>query len=145
MAGNGGETPIIIHDGSLTLESAVPWKDFTGSGHSKVHPHTHKQVRQVSIDVAGQSQTVTVEGKKCAVAVQYGPSAVTVTTGPDGKGLHVETDFASFQDGATPNLLAHKETDHKISHVKVACGNETPVDQNVSGGTRIEISYRPVV
>ncbi len=143
MPGNGGgETPIIITDGSLTMESAVPWTDFTGSDseHTLTHPHGDKSVRQVSVTISGQNQIVPVDGQKCHVAVQYGPTAVTVTTGPDGKGLDVSTDFASFQRDQ-PNLMAHKDKGHKISHVTVSSGDKKRVDQSAAGGTRIEIAY----
>jgi hypothetical protein len=137
------DTPIIIADGSLTIESAVPWANYTGSGsNTKVHPHTGKSATEVVIGMPGNNRTVTFSGEKCTVAVRYATTDITVTTGDDGKGLQVITDFSSFHDGATPNHLARNDASSKISHVTVKQGDQTKFDSGASGGTRVTIHYQ---
>jgi hypothetical protein len=137
------DTPIIIADGSLTIESAVPWASFSGSGaNTKVHPHTGKSVTKVVIAMPGNNRTVTFSGQKCTVAVRYASTDITVTTGNNGKGLQIITDFGSFHAGATARHLAHNNATSKISHVTVTQGNQTAFDSNASGGTTITISYQ---
>jgi hypothetical protein len=137
------DTPITIADGSLTIESAVPWASYSGSGSNmKVHPHTGKSAAKVVIGRPGNNQTVTFSGEKCTVAVRYASTDITVTTGDDGKGLKVTTDFSSFRDGATPNLLAHNDASSKISHVTVTQGKRTAFDSGASGGTTVTIHYQ---
>ena len=138
------DTPIIIADGSLTIESrGVPWDSYSNSGgNTKVHPHTGKSVPQVVIAMPGNNQTVTFSGQKCTVAVRYASTDITVTTGDNGQGLRVMTDFGSFHAGATPRHLAHNNANAKISHVTVTQGNQTAFDSAASGGTTITISYQ---
>jgi YbbR domain-containing protein len=137
------DTPIIIADGSLTIESAVPWASYTGSGsNTKTHPHTGKSVADVVIGMPGNDRTVTFSGEKCTVAVRYASTDITVTTGDNGKGLQVITDFSSFHDGATPNQLAHKDDSSKISHVTVTQGDQTAFNRGASGGTTVTIHYQ---
>jgi hypothetical protein len=136
------DTPIIIADGSLTIESAVPWASYTGSGsNTKTHPHTGKSASKVEIHMSDKDKTVTFSGEKCAVAVRYASTDITVTTGDDGKGLQVITDFSSFHDGATPNQLAHNDDSSKISQVTVKQGDQTKFDSGASGGTTVKIHY----
>jgi hypothetical protein len=137
------DTPIIIADGSLTIESAVPWASYSGSGQNpRVHPHTGKSVTKVVIAMPGNNRTVTFSGQKCTVAVRYASTDITVTTGNNGRGLQVMTDFGSFHAGATPRHLAHNDASSKISHVTVTQGNQTVFDSAASGGTSITISYQ---
>jgi YbbR domain-containing protein len=137
------DTPIIIADGSLTIESAVPWASYSGSGpNTKVHPHTGKSAAEVEIHIPDKDKTVTFSGEKCTVAVRYASTDITVTTGDNGKGLQVITDFSSFHDGATPNHLAHKDASSKISHVTVKQGDQTKFDSGASGGTTVTIHYQ---
>jgi hypothetical protein len=139
------DTPIIIADGSLTIESGVPWASYSNSGsNTKVHPHTGKSVPHVVIDMPGnRNRTVTFSpGQKCTVAVRYASTDITVTTGDNGQGLQVITDFGSFHAGATERHLAHNNANAKISHVTVTQGNRTAFDSSASGGTTITISYQ---
>ena len=137
------DTPIIIADGSLTIESAVPWASYSGLGsNTKVHPHTGKSASKVEISMPDKNQTVTFSGEKCTVAVRYASTDITVTTGDDGKGLQVITDFSSFHDGATPNQLAHNDDSSKISHVTVKQGDQTKFDSGASGGTTVTVHYQ---
>ena len=137
-----GDTPIIIADGSLTMESAVPWASYSGGGNARVHPHTGKSVTQVVIAMPGNNRTVAFSGQKCTVAVRYASTDITVTTGNNGQGLQVLTDFGSFHAGATERHLAHNDANSKISHVTVTQGNRTVFDSGASGGTTITISYQ---
>jgi hypothetical protein len=140
------DTPIIIADGSLTIESrGVPWADWGGSGQNpRVHPHTGKSVPHVVIDMPGNhNRTVPINpGQKCTVAVRYASTDITVTTGNNGQGLQVITDFSSFHPGTTPNHLAHNNTTAKISRVTVTEGTQTRFDSAASGGTSVTISYQ---
>ena len=142
MAAKGGDTPIVVADGSLTLDSAIPWADYTGNGHAKTHPHKGKLMTQVAITMAGKSQTLTLSGKSCAVAVKYASTDIIIATGDDGKSLVVKTDFSSFQPGANPNQLTCKLADSKISRVTITDNHHPAFDASASGGTRLVISYQ---
>ena len=137
------DTPIIISDGSLTLESAVPWPRFTNlSGNSRAHPNAGKAIASVAITMPGHNQTITFSNQRCTVTVSYAGTDVTVDTGNNGRGLRVNTDFSQFQRGATDNQLVHRTTNAKISRVVVVQGNTTVFNNTAAGGTRIVISYR---
>ncbi len=143
MWAQSGDTPIIIADGSLTIESAVPWASYSSSGsNTRIHPHTGKSVSQVVIAMPGNNRTVTFSGQRCTVAVRYASTDITVTTGNNGRGLQVMTDFGSFHAGATARHLAHNNATSKISHVTVSQGNQTVFDASASGGTTITIHYQ---
>ena len=139
-----GDTPIIIADGSLTIESrGVPWANWGGAGtNTRVHPNAGKAVTQVAIAMPGNNQTVTFSGQKCTVAVRYASTDITATTGNNGQGLQVTSDFGSFHGGATNNHLAHNNANAKISHVTVTRGNQVAFDSSASGGTTVTISYQ---
>lgn len=137
------DTPIIIADGSLTIESrGVPWANWGGSGNTKVHPNAGKAVSQVVIVMPGNNRTVTFSGQKCTVAVRYASTDITVTTGNNGRGLQVTTDFGSFHAGATNNHLAHNNATAKVSRVTVTQGNQVVFNATASGGTTVTISYQ---
>ena len=143
MCAQRNDAPIIIADGSLTIESAVPWASYGGSGQNpRVHPDNGRSVTQVVITMPGNNQTLTFSGQKCTVAVRYASTDITVTTGNNGQGLQVNTDFGSFHAGATPRHLAHNNANAKISRVTVTRGNQVAFDSTASGGTTITISYR---
>jgi hypothetical protein len=76
------------------------------------------------------------------VAVRYASTDITVTTGDDGKGLRVLTDFGSFHAGATTSHLAHNNANAKISRVTVTRGNQIAFDSAASGGTTVTIGYQ---
>jgi hypothetical protein len=135
------DSPITISDGSLTVEAAVPWSAFRSLGaRSKAHPDAARSVRQVAITMPGNNQTITFSGEKCIVAIRYAFTDFNVTTGSDGKGLQVATNFEDFS--INNRQLVHKTTTGKISHVTVTKGTETVFNADASGGTRIVISYR---
>ena len=136
------DSPVTIADGSLTMDSVTPWTSFTSSGtSSKTHPQTGKAVTQVAITMPGHNQVLTFSGQKCTVAIRYAATDITVTTGNNGRGMRVDTDFNSFR-AAGANRLEHTNRTAKISRVVVTRGNQTLFDNAASGGTKIVISYR---
>ena len=137
------DSPITIMDGSLTIESAVPWARFSSpDAGTRVHPEGTKAVTKVAITMPGHNQTVTFSGQKCTVAVRYASTDITFTTGNNGRGLRMATDFSSFQPGATANHLEHRNRNAKISRVTVTQGSRVVFDNAASGGTKIVISYQ---
>jgi len=138
------DTPIIIADGSLTIESrGIPWANWSNSGsNTKVHPNAGKSVNQVEIAMPGNNRTVTFSAQKCTVAVRYASTDITVTTGNNGQGLQVTTDFGSFHNGATTRHLAHNNATSKISRVTVTQGNRIVFNATASGGTTVTIHYQ---
>jgi hypothetical protein len=141
------DTPIVIGDGSLTMESrGVAWSAFTGSGRVRVHPHTGKRVPTVSVTMpslpGNHTQILTFNNQRVTVTVEYASTTITVTTGNNGRRLEVDTDFSSFRQGATPNLLVHNNANAKISRVTVRRGNQTVFDRPGNGGTQVVIGYQ---
>ena len=136
-----GDTPIVILDGSLTMESAVPWGQFTGAGDLRSHPHTTKSVTKVVVTTGGTDRTVTFQNEQCTVDITYASANIRFTTGPNGRGLRF-TPFSAFQDGGAPNRLAHKDQSGKITHVLVTRAGVTALDAATSNGTKIVISYQ---
>lgn len=137
------DSPIIISDGSLTLQSAVPWTRFANSNATtRAHPDTARSVTRVAITMPGHNQTINFNNQQCTVAIHYAATNLTVATGNNGKGLRVTTDFTAFQRGSTDNHLVHKVTNAKISHVTVTQGTQTVFNNDASGGTKIVISYQ---
>ena len=61
----GGDTPIVILDGSLTMQSAVPWNQYSGSGDVRSHPHSGKSVTSVTVTVNGATQTIAFSNQQC--------------------------------------------------------------------------------
>lgn len=135
------DTPIVILDGSLTMESAVPWSQFTGTGDVRSHPHAAKSVTGVTITMLGKNRTVTFSGERCTVDITYARTDIKITTGNTGKGLQVRP-FSAFMAGASPNRLAHKNQNAKISHVTVTKQGVTVFDSDASGGTKVVIDYQ---
>ena len=142
MAGPTGDTPIIIRDGSLTLESAVPWAQYTDGKPGKHHPHSHKAVPQVVVTLAGKDHPLSFSAQQCQVIAQYASTKVTVATAGDGTGLHVDTDWSQFQPGANGQLMEHIDKHQSISHVTVMKGSQTEFDSAAAGGARIAVSYK---
>ena len=138
----GGDTPIVILDGSLTLQSAVPWKDFTGTGDQRFHPNAAGSITAVVVTIAGKNQTIACNGQRCAIDVLYAGTDIHLESGADGKGLTVGP-FSAFENGATPDVLVHKNQKAKITHVTVTMSGVKLIDSAASGGgTKITISYQ---
>ena len=137
----GGDTPIVISDGSLNIQSTVPWSQYTGAGDVKSHPGVTKSVTSVALTVGGKSQTIAYAGQACRVDITYAGSHIVFTTGPNGKGISMQP-FSAFQQGRNANFLAHKNATQKISHVTITKGNAQVFDSDASGGTTITIHYQ---
>jgi hypothetical protein len=137
----GNDTPIVILDGSLTMESAVPWAEFRGTGDLRTHPQGSKAITQVTVTMAGRDSAVAFDNEQCVVSVTYAGTDIKVSTGPNGRGLRI-TPFGAFQAGNSPNRLAHKDQSGKISHVTISRGGNVVFDAPASGGTKITISYK---
>jgi hypothetical protein len=135
------DTPIVILDGSLTIQSAVPWNQFTGTGDVRTHPDTTKSVTAVTVTMPGKNQAVKFSGEVCAVDITYAGAHIMFTTGNTGKGLRVSP-FSAFAPGATPNHLAHRNQNVKISHVTVSRAGVKVFDSDASGGTKVVIDYQ---
>jgi hypothetical protein len=137
----GGDTPIVILDGSLTMQSAVPWNQFKGSGDQRSHPKNDGSITKVVVTVNGKNQSVACNGQACTVEVMYAGTNIQIATGGDGKGLTVSP-FSAFDEGKTPDVLVHKNQNAKISHVTVSMLGVKLLDTATSGGTKITISYQ---
>jgi hypothetical protein len=139
----GSDTPIIISDGSLTMESrGVAWSRFTGTGGTRSHPNAGKAVTAVEVTANGSTQTINFNNEPCAVTVRYGATNIVVATENNGRGLHVSTDFTAFHRGASDNHLAHNDAGNHISAVTVRKGSQTVFSANPNGGTQIVIHYQ---
>ena len=137
-----GDTPIVILDGSLTMQSAVPWKEFKGSGDQKNHPNAAGAITNVVVTIGGKNQTIACNGQKCAVDVMYAGTDIQVASGPDGKGLTVSP-MSAFQDGDTPDKVVHKNRNAHITHVSVSMSGVKLIDSAASGaGTKIVVSFQ---
>lgn len=138
------DSPIVISDGSLTIDATVPWSTFGNvDATTKSHPQSGRSVTKVLVTVGGVTQPLfTFSGQKCTVTVRYAATDVVVFTGNNGKGLQVKTDFGSFRPGASANLLTHTNSNAKISSVTVTRGTQTLFNAKPSGGTKISISYQ---
>jgi hypothetical protein len=136
-----GDTPIVIMDGSLTMQSAVPWNKFTGTGDQRFHPNTGGSITQIVVTVNGKNQTIACNNQSCAVDVTYAGTDILVASGADGKGLMVAP-FSAFDNGSTPDVLVHKNQKAKISHVTVSMSGIKLVDMATTGGTKVTIDYQ---
>jgi hypothetical protein len=137
-----GDTPIVILDGSLTMQSAVPWKEFKDSGDQKIHPNAAGSITTVVVTIGGKNQTIACNGQKCAVDVMYAGTDIQVASGADGKGLTVSP-MSAFQDGDTPGVLVHKNRNAHIAHVTVSMSGIKLIDSAVSGaGTKVVVSFQ---
>jgi len=137
----GGDTPIVILDGSLNIQSSVPWSQYTGAGDVKAHPGTAKSVTSVVLTVKGQSQTIPFNAEACIVDITYAGSHIYFRTGKDGKGLTMEP-YSAFQPGSNANFLTHKNAHEKIAHVTITKALGQVFDSDATGATKITIHYR---
>lgn len=136
-----GDTPIVILDGSLTIQSAVPWKQFKGTGDHRSHPNADGTITNVVVTIGGKDQTIACNGQRCSVDVAYAGTDIIVESGADGKGLTVSP-FSIFEDGETPDRMRHKNQKSKISHVTVTMSGVKLIDSPANGGTKVVIGYQ---
>jgi hypothetical protein len=137
----GGDTPIVISDGSLNIRSEVPWSLYTGTGDIKSHPHTTKSATSVAFTVGGKDQTIAFAGESCRVDITYAGAHIVFNTGTDGKGFMMRP-YSAFHQGSTANFLAHNNANAKISHVTIIKGNQQVFDSDAVSGTKITIHYQ---
>ncbi len=136
------DTPIIISDGSLTMESnGVPWSSFSGGG-TRRHPNAGKTVTAVDLTVGGNTRTIAFANEQCTVTAHYGNTTITIATSGNGRGLQVTTDFTAFHPGATANHLAHNNANGQLGAITVVKGSQTAFNGTGSGHSRIVIHYR---
>ena len=136
------DTPIIITDGSLNLRSETPWAQYSSGNRTRRHPHGNKAVTSVDLVVNGNRQTFSFSNQKCTVTIVYGTPSVSVSSGNNGRGMQVDTDFAQFRPGANANLMAHVDASKKISTITVMKGSQTVFNGTGNGGTSITIHYQ---
>lgn len=138
------DSPIVISDGSLTIDATVKWSDFrTVDATTRAHPQGGRSVTEVLVTVGGVAQPpIPFSGQMCTVTIRYAATDVVVFTDNNGKGLQIKTDYGSFRPGASANLLTHINPNAKISRVTVKRGAQTLFTATPSGGTKISISYR---
>lgn len=136
-----GDTPIVILDGSLIIESAIPWNRFTGNGDQMIHPNIDGSVTSVVATVGGTDQTVTFNNEPCTVDVTYADTDIEVATGADGHGLSVSP-FSAFRSGDTPAVIVHRNQNARISHVTVTKAGVAAFDSAAAGGTKVVIHYQ---
>jgi len=137
----GGDTPIVISDGSLNMQSTVPWSQYTGAGDIKSHPHATKSVTSIAFTVGGRNQTIPFAGESCNVDITYAGGHIVFNTGTNGKGLTMRP-FSAFHQGQNGNVLAHNNAGAKIAHITIVKGSQQVFDSDASGGTRITIHYQ---
>jgi hypothetical protein len=136
-----GDTPIVILDGSLSIQSAVPWKEFKTDGERRHHPNADGTITKIVVTINKKDQTIICNKMQCAVNVTYAGTNIEVADGPDAKGLTV-TPLSAFQDGGTPDVIVHKNRNAHITHVTVSMSGVKLIDSPASGaGTKVVISY----
>jgi hypothetical protein len=137
------DTPIVINDGSLFMESrVVGWPSFRGDDNAHTHPNTASTVNAVDLTVQGASRTITFNNEKVEVDVTCtGSFPIKVTTDSTGKNLAIATNFRSFRRGADDNHLVHTNAAISISHVTVLKNGAQVFDSAANGHSSITIHY----
>ena len=136
-----GDSPIIISNGSLHIESAAAWSQFKTQGNTKTHPDPTRSVPSIDLTMDGNARTLSIGGQSCQLSVQYGGTTLTVATGANGKGLSVTTDFSSFR-GSDGNHLDHMNPSQKISSIAVTKSGANVFQGSPTGAVRIVVHYR---
>jgi len=143
LLAQGSDTPIIIADGSLKMNSGVPWAQFAQQGsRRRVHPSAGKRITSVEVVVEGNiSSSVQFTNQQCEVTFRYASANIVLSTNPTGRNLRIDADWSNLQPGESPNELQHSDQTSKISRVIVKRAGSTVVDQSPNGGTRITLHY----
>jgi hypothetical protein len=143
MSAQAGDSPIVILDGSLTMQSAVAWSSFTGTGNAHVHPNANKSIGSVEVTMPAMSDTIAFSGEKAEIEVTYADTfSIKVASGSNGKRLTVNTDFSAFRPGADANQLSHTNATGHITHVTVRRNGAVALDSAASGHTKVVIHYQ---
>ena len=136
-----GDTPIVIQDGSLTMQSTIPWNQFQGGGDERQHPNSGGSITSVVVTLNGVDQpAVPCTNQVCVVEAYYASTNIKVAGGNNGKGLSVSP-FSAFQNGPS-GVLVHKNQNSKISHVTVTRAGAKAFDRATTSGTKIVIHYQ---
>jgi len=137
------DTPITIGDGSLKIESAVPWGQFASEGNrGRVHPERGKSLTSVEVRLAGdRNSTIRYNKQRCEVTVVYADTDIVFTTNPTGHNLKINSDWGRFRPGNRDTLLEHVNDSSKISRVVVKRDGTTVVDERPNGGTTVVLHY----
>jgi hypothetical protein len=142
LGAQSGDTPVIVRDGSLKMQSAVKWEDFVAeTNRRRRHPNTSRRVSRVDIQLQGGSTSILFTGQQCEVRVTYAGMDVVITSNPSGRNLKMETDWNAFKPGATENDLEHTNADSHISRVLVRRNGTTVADASPNGGTVVTVHY----
>lgn len=137
-----GDTPITVSNGSLHIESAVPWAQFQTQGSVRIHPHTNKSVPKIELTMGTNTQTFAIGGQKCQVQVKYGSTTLRIGTGANGKGLTVDTDFTSFRPRSDGTHLDHVNSAQTISSIAVTKAGKSIFQGSPSGAVTLVIHYQ---
>lgn len=137
------DTPIIISDGSLKLNSATPWAEYiTQNQRRRVHPAQGKRVSSVEVRLAGnRNTTVTFDNQQCEVSVTYASTEIVVSTNPSGRNVGIDTDWSTLQPGSSPNELQHSNQGSRISRITVRQNGSTVLDEQPNGGSQVIVHY----
>jgi len=136
------DTPIVIQDGSLTMQSKIPWNKYLGSGDQKQHPNGSGAITSVVVTIKGVDQpAVDCTNRVCTVDVTYASTDIKITGGGHGQGLTVSP-FSAFNNGSTSDVIEHKNRNARISHVRVTNGGGKPFDWDVTTNTKVVIHYK---
>src|SRR5579872_6349238 len=74
------DSPIVITDGSLTIESRAPWPSYkTIDATTKAHPDGNRKVASVSITMPGTSKTVNFSNQQCTVQLRYAATDISLS------------------------------------------------------------------
>ena len=142
LLAQGGDTPIIIADGSLKMQSVVPWPRYNSeSNRRRVHPNAGSRLTSVELRLAGGASTVAFDNQRCEVVITYAGLDITLFTNPTGRNLKVDTDWARFSQGASDSELLHENQGSKISRVVVRRDGNVVADQSLTGCTQIILHY----
>jgi|GEM_PF-2070155 len=143
LLAQGGDTPIIIRDGSLKIRSAAKWSDFAKENtRRRRHPKNGSRITSVVVELPGSKNTVQFANQRCEVKVTYAGTDVLLFTNPNGRNLRIETNWDLFKPGAEIDDLEHSDANSKISRVIIRRGDTTVLDESPNGGTVITLHYQ---
>ncbi len=106
-----------------------------------MHPKADGAITKVAVTINKKEQTIVCNKMQCAVNVTYAGTNIEVSGGADGKGLTVSP-LSAFQEGATPDVIMHRNRNAHITHVTVSMSGVKLIDVPASGaGTKVVISF----
>jgi hypothetical protein len=113
----GGDPPIIIGDGSLTLASPrAPWAQWgAGSASERSFPAGDLAIAAVRIQSPGNGATIDVAGSRIQASITWGAVQAEVHSAAGGRNLRLRLRgkrFADFQPSADGRTLTLEGSDH---------------------------------